>query len=65
MGSGVAGASAGFAFVFGVFDLSLGPWPFATLKFRHLSCINNPSTTCMISGLTVHTLFVFSYPKLY
>lgn len=35
MGSGVAGVS-GFGFG-AAFDLSLGVWPLATLKFRHLS----------------------------
>ena len=37
-GRGAAGASAGLAFPFAAFGLSLSPWPLATLKFRHLSC---------------------------
>lgn len=42
-GNGAAGVSAGFAFAFVPFDLSLGPWPLATLKFRHLSCQIKPT----------------------
>lgn len=39
MRRGAAGVSGPFGF--GAFDLSLGIWPLATLKFRHLSCVRN------------------------
>ena len=62
VGSGVAGASAGFGFAFVAFDLSLGPWLLGN-KFLHLSC--QRKTNCNHKRVTFYLLqprYLILYP---